>query len=181
MLATSEWVGYSISPRGLRVTWPRGHQRSRAFLQLPYIYAIPIMTASTLLHWLISQSLFLVSITIYDTGGKEWADARISTVGFSPYATIFAICMGGAMLLAVLLVGIFRTYPGTIPLAACCSASIAAACQPQQGEVKDELAFKKLKWGVVDRSPRRDGDETFEHASFSAREVAPLVAGLTYA
>lgn len=61
MLATAEWVGYSLSPRGLRVTWPKGQQRSRAFLQLPHIYAIPIMTASTLLHWLISQSLFLVS------------------------------------------------------------------------------------------------------------------------
>ena len=85
------------------------------------------------------------------------------------------------MLLAVLLLGIFRRYPGTIPLAACCSASIAAACQPQQSEVQDDLAFEKLQWGVMEKSTTRDGDESYEHASFSARKVTPLVAGMTYA
>jgi len=63
MLATAEWVEHSVPRRGLRVAWPRGQQRATSFLSLPYTYAVPIMAASTMLHWLISESLFLVRTT----------------------------------------------------------------------------------------------------------------------
>jgi hypothetical protein len=35
------------------------------FLSLPYRYAIPLMGTSAILHWLISQSLFLVGIEVH--------------------------------------------------------------------------------------------------------------------
>lgn len=50
-----------------------------------------------------------------------------------------------------------------MPLAGCCSASIAAACQPSRlgcdasGSIKcfpSDLVEKKLKWGVVERPER---------------------------
>ena len=88
------------------------------------------------------------------------------------------------MLIAVLLVGILRRYPASIPLAACCSASIAAACQPPEGAKTDRLAYGRVQWGVVDQGMMTaDGgqDIQYEHASFSAKEVSPLVAGRTYA
>lgn len=50
MLATAELISYSTSPKHLRVASSRGKQRTRKFLQIPYKYGIPIMTASILLH-----------------------------------------------------------------------------------------------------------------------------------
>lgn len=181
MLSNAIWVGYSVRRKGLRVAWPRGQQRARGFLQLPYSYAVPIMVASTLLHWLISQSLFLVRIYIYNYDGTHKSDNLISATGYSPYAIVFALSMGGAMLVAALLLGFLRTYPATMPLAACCSASIAAACQPREDMAKDGLTLEKLQWGVVDGGMSVDDHDPIEHACFSTKEVTPLVAGRTYA
>ena len=89
MLATAEWVGYSISPRGLRVTWPKGHQRSRAFLQLPYIYALPIMTASTLLHWLIYKFYSWSasqSTTMAERSGQTLESQRSASHSMRPFS-----------------------------------------------------------------------------------------------
>ncbi|KIK55865.1 hypothetical protein GYMLUDRAFT_133530, partial [Collybiopsis luxurians FD-317 M1] len=55
-----EWSSYSNSRKPLRVSNPCGEQRSTYFLQIPYRYALPLMAYSTVLHWLISQSIFLV-------------------------------------------------------------------------------------------------------------------------
>ncbi len=181
MLSNAEWVGYSVRRKGLRVAWPRGQQRARGFLQLPYIYAVPIMVASTILHWLISQSLFLVRIYVWAGDEIGGVDSSISSIGYSPYAIVFALSLGGAMLMAALLLGFLRTYPATMPLAACCSASIAAACQPREDMAKDELTLERLQWGVVDGGMSVDGDDHIEHACFSAKEVTPLVAGRYYA
>ena len=181
MLATAEWVNYSIRRRGLRVAWPRGQQRVTTFLSLPYIYAVPLIAASTLLHWLISQSLFLVRITKYNYDGSVSNKESISAVGYSALAAVFAVSMGGAMLVAVLLVGVLKKYPATMPLAACCSASIAALCQPSDNMAKDELPLKRLQWGVVDRTLRTDDNGEVAHACFSAGEVTPLVPGQIYA
>lgn len=68
-----------------------------------------------------------------------------------------------------------------MPLAGCCSASIAAACQPSRlacdvsGSNKSfpsDLAEKKLKWGVVERPEQSEFG--IGHATFSADDVPPL-------
>ena len=181
MLATAEWVRYSFRSRGLRVTSPRGHQRASYYLQLPYTYGVPIIIASALLHWLISQSLFLVRISVYAYDGIESPSRSISATGYSPYAIVFAVCMGGALLIGVLLLGFLRKYPATMPLAACCSASIAASCQPEEDMAKDSLAQEKLQWGVVDQGMMADDHDGPLHASFSTKGVEPLIPGRTYA
>lgn len=55
-----EWNKYATRRKGLRVTSPKGDQRSTYFLQLPFRYAIPLVAISGLMHWLLSQSIFLV-------------------------------------------------------------------------------------------------------------------------
>lgn len=63
MALVAEWNSYSVHRKGLRVsTFLRGHQRSTYFLSLPYRYALPLISCSGLLHWLISQSLYVVII-----------------------------------------------------------------------------------------------------------------------
>lgn len=185
MLATAEWMRYSVVRQGLRVTWPRGCQRARTYLQIPYTYGVPLIVASALLHWLISQSLFLVRITPYAYGGAISEADTISAVGYSPYAIIFAVCMGGLMLLVALVLEIFKRYPDTMPLAACCSASIAASCYiSRQEAAKDtSLALKKIQWGVVDQSVStfRNAVEEVGHACFSTNHVQSLAKGEMYA
>ena len=182
ILATAEFLSYSVRPQYLRVAWARGRQQSRKFLQVPYLYGIPILTASTILHWLISQSLFLVRITIFDTNGIPQPDLAISTTGYSPLAIIFALCLGGLMLLTVLLLGLLRRFPATMPLAACSSASIMALCQPQEDLTEQEVTMQKLQWGVVsDRGLEVERSDVIGHASFSAHGASPLISGNEYA
>ena len=66
MLSGHEWSLFGHHHRTLRVTSPRPGQRSTYWLQIPYTYAIPLMTLSGLLHWLTSQSIFLAVIEISD-------------------------------------------------------------------------------------------------------------------
>ena len=63
MLLSKEWMGYASMHTPLHVTHAKGEQRSKWRLQLPYHYSIPLMALSTLLHWLISLSLFLARVT----------------------------------------------------------------------------------------------------------------------
>ncbi len=96
MLATAEWVHYSVRRGGLRVAWPRGQQRATSFLSLPYTYVVPIMIASILLHWLLSKNLFLVKITSYEFNDSG-SSPSISAMGYSPFAIVFAVLVGGAI------------------------------------------------------------------------------------
>lgn len=66
MLAESEWQSFSMGYRPLRVTNPRGEQRSTFRLQLPYRYSIPLLVISIFLHWITSNALFL----FMSEGGK---------------------------------------------------------------------------------------------------------------
>lgn len=133
------------------------------------------MIASTLLHWLISQSLFLVRITVYDYNGLPDTGQQVSAIGYSPLAIIFALCTGSVVLLAVLYVGVMRKLPATMPLAACCSASVAAMCQPRQGDLTQrDVTMMKLQWGVLDdRSSTEDNGNAIQHGSFSAKKFMP--------
>src|SRR5215469_15151469 len=58
-LGAHEWSEYASRKKPLRVTYPRGNQSSTYWLQLPFWYSIPLSAALALLHYLISQSMFL--------------------------------------------------------------------------------------------------------------------------
>lgn len=65
MLLGHEWATYSYKRKGLRVTTEgQGSQRSSYFLSLPYRWAIPLMATSSLMHWVVSQSIFFVIIEV---------------------------------------------------------------------------------------------------------------------
>lgn len=89
MLLADEWNGYAYERKMLRVTSPREKQRSTYGLQLPYRYAVPLMIMSGLLHWLVSQSIFIARITAIDNNGIADEGHSASTFGYSPIAIIF--------------------------------------------------------------------------------------------
>ncbi|KAI6598771.1 hypothetical protein MCOR06_001481 [Pyricularia oryzae] len=55
-----EWNSYAQSYKPLRVSYPTGDQTSTYRLQLPYRYSVPLMAASILMHWLISNCLYVI-------------------------------------------------------------------------------------------------------------------------
>ncbi|GME48433.1 hypothetical protein GTA08_BOTSDO06373 [Neofusicoccum parvum] len=69
MALAGEWSRYAYKRRALRVSEPRGEQCSTYFLQVPYRIGMPLMVSSTLLHWVISQSVFLANI---DKRSGDW-------------------------------------------------------------------------------------------------------------
>ncbi|KAF6821989.1 hypothetical protein CMUS01_11259 [Colletotrichum musicola] len=172
--------------KGLRVSsTPRGEQRETYFLQLPYRYSLPLAAFSGGLHWLISQSIFLVNIEVWKPSTKDIMtmvakseeaslDATLTTCGWSPMGIVFVIVAGVAMVGFLLFSGARRLRFGGIPVAASCSAAISAACHP--GTDEKDAWEKPLRWGVVAVpavEPR--------HCSFSSEPVEVPVKGQLYA
>lgn len=66
IMTEHEWSSYSLSYKPLRVSYPRGKQTSTYLLQLPYKYSLPLLGVSMLLHWTLSNAIFLYIVE----GGK---------------------------------------------------------------------------------------------------------------
>lgn len=148
----AEWDGYggggagaAGGKKGLRISSvPRGAQRASHFLQLPWRYGVPLSAASTLLHWLASQSVFTVSLVdggdageagAGDGGGSEGGTMRGDQLdrffgcGFSPLAMALLL-VALLALLACLLAAALPRFKTGMPVVGSCSAAIAAACRP---------------------------------------------------
>ncbi|KAK2728229.1 hypothetical protein CKAH01_11223 [Colletotrichum kahawae] len=173
-LAT-EWDRfYSGSKKGLRVsTKPQGNQRQTYFLQLPYRYSLTLAVLSGGLHWLISQSIFLVRIEIYDHD-EGTSQADITACGWSPVGIILVIVAGAVLIGLLVASGFRRLRHGGIPVAGSCSAAIAAACHADPSE-RDSLARLPLTWGVVSGKDVDPG-----HCSFTSKDVEKPAEGCLY-
>jgi hypothetical protein len=171
-----EYGGYAAERKPLRVTTPRGTQRSTYWLQLPYAYGVPLIAASATMHWLISQSIFLARVAVWKDGMQsEGSDANFSAVGYSSSAILSTIVFGTCMLLVVIGVG-FRNLPGSMPIAGSCSMALAAAAHRPEGDV--DAAVLPVRWGVV-RVP--EGDADVGHCCFTSEEVTEPQEGKLYA
>ena len=155
----------------LRVTSPKGAQRSTCWLQLPYTYSIPLLILFNLLSWLASQSLFTVQIDILDLDREILKERVISSCGYSPEAILLATAVGSMIVLGSLAMAV-RRYPPGIPLASTCSAAISAACHRPPDDV--DAAVLPVQWGVVST---KNG---IGHCYFSSKLVGPPVPGRTY-
>lgn len=72
----------------LRVSEPLGIQRSSYFISLPFRYGLPLYVTSGIMHFLLSQSLFLARITALYPDGAVDRFATFSTCAYSPIAII---------------------------------------------------------------------------------------------
>ncbi|KAF2832862.1 hypothetical protein CC86DRAFT_461346 [Ophiobolus disseminans] len=188
MVMGYEWTSYAHKRKGLRVSArPEGQQRSTYFLQLPYRFGVPLIILSGTIHWMISQSIFLLAIDFYDALGKvddsyragmPYASRDYRTLGFSPAAIVSVIVMASVMVIAIIGMG-YIPYSKGIPLAGSNSMAISAACHPMGENEGDEnertTAFEKLQWGVIKTS--QDG---VGHCGFSSNHVTAPVEGAVY-
>ncbi|KAL2824888.1 hypothetical protein BDW59DRAFT_172616 [Aspergillus cavernicola] len=176
--------GYALTRKGVRVSWdPQSAQRSSYFLSLPYRYAIPLMAFSAILHWLISQSLFLVGIEAYDQEWRRSPDRDLMTCGYTPVVIVSSMSVGAFMFICLVGLG-FRKFASGMFVAGSCSLAIAAACHPkydpnlkgrnQELDPPEGIEFMPLKWGAAPVQGE------LGHCTFSSKEVYIPESGHLY-
>ena len=154
LAGAEEWNNIARVRKALRVTDPRGEQRSTYFLQLPYRWSVPLMLVSSVLHWLLSQSFFLVRLNVLDREGNVKNTDSVSACGFSSVSLMVFWAVALVLICAVATVCMKRMKQ-SMPIAASCSCVISAACHVPHSDVEHHL--QKLRWGVVPTPGRSHG------------------------
>ncbi|KIK68784.1 hypothetical protein GYMLUDRAFT_256438 [Collybiopsis luxurians FD-317 M1] len=178
-----EWSSYARCRKPLRVSSPNGKQRSTYFLQIPYRFSLPLLAYSALLHWLVSQSVFLVKVTYWENldNNNSMRDPNkgILNCGYSPAGMILTIIAGASLIPTAFVVCFFAPYNSDMPLVRSCSAAIAAACHPPD-DGADPL--KPVMWGaVVNLQGLGHGKlGTVGHICFSSGDVEQPIPGHCY-
>ena len=173
MAVSSEYTSYAQRRRTLRVSSPHGAQRSTHWLQLKYRYAIPFMGTMATLHWLVSESIYLVYLESYDWVGV--LEMAYDQCAWNSAATLLSCIVGAALIMFLIITGLCRKYPAGIPLASTCSLAISAACQRSKDDDED-VVLKPLKYGVL----KDVGPNGLHRVGFSAEPVEPLENGESY-
>jgi hypothetical protein len=173
-LATAEeWNNFAQTRKGLRVSRPVDQQRSTYFLQLPYRLAIPLMITSGTLHWLLSQSFFLVRVDFFERNSDISSGESISACGFSSFSLLVFFVLSSLLMCAITWL-LARRMQQRMPIAASCSLVISAACHPVKDEV--DVHLKKIRWGVTQQL----GAGSIQHCAFSANSVKKPEVGSQY-
>lgn len=190
MWLASEWNDFALERKPLRVSLPRGEQRSTYFLQLPYRVGIPLIVVSSLMHWLISESLFLAVVETAEWDGRSSPDAILS-LGFSLQPMLIVIVAGVGLCVGTIILGRARKLRGEgfMPLVGSCSLAIAAACHAPAGE--ENAYLTGVMWGSISDGKRHVSKSNFSypmlqrssigHCSFTSRNVEQIQEGRLYA
>ena len=178
MLAADELNGYARQRKTLRVTSPKGKQRWTYRLHIPYRYSVPLLTMFGILHWLVSQSLFLARVTVYNIENSLDPTTSISGCGYSLIALFFVIITTIIIIFLVVLTGL-RTSRSGMPLMGSCSGAISAACHPPAND-KDASKLA-VRWGVVGQKTVDETGEVVGHCTFTSFKVRGPVKGKLYA
>jgi hypothetical protein len=173
MAGAREWNQLGIWRKALRVTKPTHEQRSTYFLQLPYKISLPLMFISGGLHWLLSQSLFLVRIDHVDRNGTLDLSNSRSGIGISGLSFI-VFCISFYVLVVIVGIVGHRRLRVRIPFAASCSLVISAACHPPSDD--QDAHLRQVKWGVV-KQRIFDGEL---HCTLSSQPVRKPEEGTSY-
>ena len=174
MLAASEWSRFALQRKSLRVSSPQGEQRSTYWLQLPWTYSIPLGIAAVLLHWLASQSLFLVKIDTYNPRQILDPSKSFSSCGYSAYALAMALIVGSIMVIALLANGFRQIDPTMMRVARSCSLAISAACHRPPEDT--EASLLPVQWGAV----FHDSEKGPGHCCFTSLSVDKPIEGHRY-
>lgn len=172
LVLSREYADFSTKPKPLRVSDPLGTQRSTYWLQLPKRFAIPILGSMAVLHWLISESIYVVYLTHQPILPGQSA---FTGIGISPGATVLACVLGGLIVLSLGAMGIFK-LPSTFPVASSCSAAISAACHaPASRDI--DVVYRQLQCGALHGTSEK-GQQALGFSSTD--RVGPLITGNSY-
>lgn len=170
MLVSREFVQLTKQGKGLRVSDPRGMQRSTPWLSVPFRYTLPLTGVMALLHWAISESIFLARADHWYSGdnGEFTPSGQIDTICWSSAAVLVSLVIGGLLILTLILLG-FKPIPRGTPVLSTNSAAISAACHPAASEPDNAHELLLQYGGLSERdrwSKRRRG--------FLSKKLHPL-------
>ncbi|KAK5018825.1 hypothetical protein BJ546DRAFT_270012 [Cryomyces antarcticus] len=176
MLLADEWGRFAVKHTSIRVSSsPLGAQRETGFLSLPTRYALPLMTFSALVHWLLSQSLFIVRIDDFDSTGEQVLSDTISRLGYSVIGIVSVMSLTLTGAIVTMIIGLSKRLPTAMPGDGSNSAVISAACHPHNADCGYQ--FAEVKWGEV---PERGGADEVAHCSLSGGTVEEPEIGRLY-
>lgn len=129
------------------------------------------MVASGALHWLVSQTIFVVRTTLVDHGKSYFSH----TYGFS--------LLGGILSISVFTLIVLVTYGASlwpmtikIPCTGTCSAVVSAAChRPMEDE---DASVETVQWGVLPANTAKGWTGT--HCCITSFDVEEPEPGKTY-
>ena len=151
-------------------------------LQLPYRFAIPLMILSGLLHWMASQSIYLVDIDREVAPGVDLQPGFSTTLGYSLLAIVCFMSLGLLMVLALVTTSARRFRTG-MPVVGNCSAAISAACHLPESSRRDILKLP-LQWGEILVEDTKDAGvgkvRPQRRCGFSSEAVRLPVPGIAY-
>ncbi|KAH8671863.1 hypothetical protein BGZ60DRAFT_406070 [Tricladium varicosporioides] len=171
MVSADEWSRFTTQRKSLRTTNPVGQQRSTYWLSLPWTYALPLAISSSVLHWLLSQSIFVARVEWLAMDGSAESLSYMQ-VGYSPIAILIALLFGSGMVLAMIINGARKYSPSV--LVGNNSLAIAASCQRPEWEKDAQLG--KVMWGAI-RQPQQGVPG---HCCFTSGEVEMPIEGKKY-
>lgn len=184
MLAAREYGLYTERKRSIRVSQlPKAGQKSKHFLSIPIKYAVFGLSASALLHYLVSQAVFFANVEVVDDQGSAtwWS---LNQVGWSPLGLILLAVVSMIFAVAAWAQGL-RKLEKCMPVAASCSAWISAACHPVDCKTPHHLA--KIHWDVeLDENggpvivDYDDEGQVIGHCAFTSGTIASPVKGKQY-
>ncbi|KAK8038556.1 hypothetical protein PG993_006967 [Apiospora rasikravindrae] len=138
-----ELNAYSRTFRPLRVSFPKGEQVVTWRLQLPYHFGIPLIVTSIILHWLASNSIFILiweggywsNSTPTGSGSALSVDSRnhalaadsVVMVGYSPPAVLATLILVATLATVPLFVSLYK-LPGDMVFGASNSLVLSALC-----------------------------------------------------
>ncbi|KAL4757010.1 uncharacterized protein BDW70DRAFT_153695 [Aspergillus foveolatus] len=159
MLMAAEYDDFALERKPLQVSRPRGFQRATYYLSIPWRYSIPMLAFSVILHWLLSQSIFLVLAP--DRKPRPTTGVLGNqALGFSLLGILLTLIF---MMVAMLALGglAMRPFRSHMPLARNCSAALAAACHPPDDDT--EASLEPVMWG----------EAVYAHCTFTSIQVIP--------
>jgi hypothetical protein len=189
MFLAADWSTFAFKPQTLMVSSPAGKQRGTWIFGAPLGWGLTLLGLQILLHWFVSQSIFVVKMSTFNKDGSAMRDdpdepysgfANFINCGYSPIAIIFSIVAAGILLLSAI-VFLFRRFPaGSPPVVSTCSAAISAACHVNN--TGDEMTYTELRWGVNGGFQNSVGHCSLVPAdAWDAGQAGPPVHGFAYA
>jgi len=181
MLLSYEWSKCGVGRKPLRVSDAAGEQKSTYFLHIPYKYGIPLIIGSGLLHWLVSQSIFLANISIIPRDGNVPMKDEITTCGYSPLGMVLTLTVCAVLVIYLAAIGC-RKLPSGMPLVCSNSLAISAACHTDRSYTeRREMVLQPVMWGALPSKVAIDIEgEEVGHCAFTDGEVRGPERGALY-
>lgn len=186
MLLAQELDRFASHAKGLRISEvSRGAQRSTRFLSLPARWAAPLLAFSTVAHWLLSQSLFLVRIDGVDANGNIDEDDRLTRLGYSVTGIISAPAVFILGTVIAVMLGFFKKLQsGHWGDGSSNSVVISAACHPGffSGPSQESgISVREVRWGdITPETAEADTDAGIRHCGFTSAGAAEPREGCLY-